>query len=364
MIKRRKAYKVRIANTAIGGGAPVLIQSMATKKTSQVTSVAKQINELAAMGCEMVRVSILNEKDARAIEKIKPLISIPICADIHFHYQFALAAMAAGVDKIRINPGNIGGRENIIKVFRAAKKHKVAVRVGVNSGSLPPMSSRPKRRDLDPHFRRDDKRIRHMVQSLKRVIRIAETEKFKNLVLSIKSSDPVETIEANRLLAQETKYPIHLGVTATGAGIDAIIKSTVALSTLLAEGIGDTIRVSLTADPREEVIVATKILQALGLRDYPYQIIACPTCGRTEIGIQKLVRDVERRIQNECDITQLHYKSIAIMGCVVNGPGEAKEADIGIAGGKGFGFIFKKGKKIKKVPEHKLVDELMKELKT
>jgi (E)-4-hydroxy-3-methylbut-2-enyl-diphosphate synthase len=363
MITRHKTKKVKIGDRYIGGNEPVLIQSMATKKTSHIAAVVKQINQLAAVGCEMVRVSILNEKDAAAIAKIRQQVSIPLCADIHFRYEFALAAIAAGVDKIRINPGNIGGEERVRAVFRAAKKRKVAVRVGVNSGSLPPMSSRPKGRDPGSRIYGNDKRIHGMVNALKKIIRIAESEKFKDLVLSIKSSNPVETIAANRLLAKETSYPIHLGVTATGAGIDAVIKSTTALSTLLAEGIGDTIRVSLTADPAEEVIVALKILRSLGLREYPYEIIACPTCGRTEINIQKLVREVEKRILHECDISKMKYKTVAIMGCVVNGPGEVKEADIGIAGGKGFGFLFKKGKNIKKVTEENLVEELMREIR-
>jgi len=355
MIQRHKTRKVKIGDRYIGGNEPVLIQSMATKKTSHIAAVVKQINALAAVGCEMVCVAVLNENDATAIAKIKKEVVIPICADIHFRYEFALTAIRAGVDKVRINPGNIGGADRVRMVLRAAKDHGVAVRVGVNSGSL--------ENNIVKKGHAMAVRTRAMVRSLQRIIAIAEAEKFKDLVLSIKSSDPLETIVANRALARATAYPIHLGVTATGAGIDAVIKSTTALSTLLAEGIGDTIRVSLTADPQEEVLVATKILCALGLREYPYDILACPTCGRTEINIQKLVRDVEKRILRECDTKAMKYKKIAIMGCVVNGPGEAKEADIGIAGGKGFGFIFKKGKKIKKVMEKDLVDELMKEIK-
>lgn len=351
MIKRRVSKKVRIGGIEIGGDYPILIQSMATTKTSRAKSVAREINDLAAKGCGMVRVSILNKKDALAIARIKPLISIPICADIHFNYQFAIWAMESGADKIRINPGNIGGKENVIKVIHAAKKHNVAIRIGVNSGSL------------EDKIYSMKQRARGMVNSLKRVISVCEKEKFYNLVLSIKSSDPVETIVANRLLAQETHYPIHLGVTATGAGIDAVIKSSTALGTLFAEGIGDTVRVSLTEKPQMEVMVAQKILQSLGLMEYPYQVIACPTCGRTVIKLTKIVKEVEKRIQQECDIAKLKYRTIAIMGCVVNGPGEAKEADIGVAGGAGFGFIFKKGKKIKKVQEKDLVDALMEEIK-
>jgi len=361
MIKRMKKKKVKVGTLAIGGNAPIVLQSMTTVKTSRIAAVVKQINQLASCGCDLVRVSILNSKDAEAIAKIKPQITIPLCADIHFNYEYALAAIAAGADKIRINPGNIGDKKKVRAVIQAAKKRNVAVRVGVNSGSL------------EKQIYSMNKRARAMVQSLKRVVAVCEGEGegFTNLVLSIKSSDPLETIEANRLLAQETQYPIHLGVTATGAGMAAVIKSTAALSVLLAEGIGDTIRVSLTDDPTKEVFAGEKILQALKLRACPYEVIACPTCGRTEIPLQKIVTQVEKRIKEEFYVkgkpekgkSLLKYQSIAVMGCVVNGPGEAQDADIAIAGGRGFGFIFKKGKQIRKVTSAKLVDALIKELK-
>ena len=342
---------VRIGSLRIGGSNPVLVQSMATVRTGDVRRVSAQINDLAARGCGLVRVSVLNRDDAAAIQKIKERITIPVCADIHFSDELALAAITAGADKIRINPGNIGGAAKVRRVIRAAKKKSIAVRVGVNSGSL------------EAGIYSLAKRSQAMVRSLRKVVAVCEDEGFTNLVLSIKSSNPVETIETNRLLAVKTRYPIHLGVTATGAGLDAVIKSTAALGTLLAEGIGDTIRVSLTADPVEEVVVANKILQALGLKEYPYEVIACPTCGRTEIDIVRLAREIENRMAKEYPQGGCRYRKIAVMGCIVNGPGEAQDADIGIAGGRGFGFIFKKGKRGQKIAEDKLVDALFDEMK-
>lgn len=350
MFPRPKKKIVKVGPLTIGGGKPIVVQSMATAKTSDVDAVVRQINDLAAVGCQLVRVSILNLDDAAAIARIKPRITIPLCADIHFNYQFALKAIESGADKIRINPGNIGDRERVKEVIRSAKKRKVAIRFGVNSGSL------------EKHIYSMKARAEGMVKSLTQMIKLCEAEKFHNVVLSIKSSEVHETIEANRLLSKKTKYPIHLGVTATGAGLDAVIKSTAALGTLLAEGVGDTIRVSLTADPREEIKVGTKILQALGLRKYNYEVIACPTCGRTEIDIEGIVHQVEDALAKEYSDKPCPYRKIAVMGCVVNGPGEAKEADIGIAGGKGFGFIIKKGEVLRKVDEKNLVSELLKEI--
>lgn len=345
-IKRKKTKVIKIGKIKIGGSNPIAVQSMTNTDTKDTEATLKQIKRLEKAGCEIVRVAVPDEKAAKALKKIKSKISIPLVADIHFDYKLALQAAEAGVDKVRINPGNIGEMWKIKEVVKACKKRKIPIRVGVNIGSLEP--------EVEKKYGRTAKA---MSASALKNIKILEKLNFKDIVISLKASDIPRTIEAYRLLSKKVNYPLHLGITEAGTPKSGIIKSSVGLGVLLEEGIGDTIRVSLTGDPEEEVRVAWEILKSLNLRKRGPQLVSCPTCGRTEINLIKLANEVESKISSiEKPI------KVAVMGCIVNGPGEAKEADIGIAGGRKAGVLFKKGKIVKTLPEGKLLTELIKEI--
>lgn len=333
----------------MGGGAPVSVQSMTNTDTRDVEATVWQIERLQEAGCEIVRVAVPDHRAAAALSKIKKRISIPLVADIHFDYRLALMAIEAGVDKLRLNPGNIGAKWKVEEVARAAQDKGIPIRIGVNAGSLEKPLYR-KYGGVTPEA---------MVESALNQVNVLERSGFGDIVISLKASDVLLTIEAYRLICQEVDYPLHLGISEAGPSGVGSIKSAVGIGALLAEGIGDTIRVSLTADPAEEVRVGYEILKALDLREAGPTIISCPTCGRMEIDLIPIVTEVERRIRG--------LKSplkVAIMGCAVNGPGEAREADVGIAGGKGIGVLFRKGKVIRKVGEKEMVDVLIKEIES
>ena len=338
---------VQIGNKVIGGGNPVLIQSMTNTKTNDVAATVAQIHRLETAGCEIIRCTVPDMDAAKAVAQIKKEISIPLVADIHFDYKMAIAAMENGADKIRINPGNIGGRDKVAEVVRAAKERNIPIRVGVNSGSL--------EKELVEKYH--GVTAEGIVESALDKVRLIEDLGYDNLVISIKSSDVMMCVKAHELLAGQTKYPLHVGITESGTVASGNIKSAVGLGIILHQGIGDTIRVSLTGDPVEEVKSAKLILRTLGLRKGGIEVVSCPTCGRTKIDLIGLANQVEKMV---ADIP-LDIK-VAVMGCAVNGPGEAKEADIGIAGGIGEGLLIKKGEVVKKVPETELLDTLREEL--
>ncbi len=331
----------------IGGGNPVLIQSMTNTKTEDVQATADQINRLAAAGCDIIRCAVPNMEAARALKEIKKQITIPLVADIHFDYRLAIASIENGADKIRINPGNIGSRERVKAVVDAAKERNLPIRVGVNSGSL--------EKELVEKYH--GVTAEGIVESALDKVKMIEDMDYTNLVISIKSSDVLMCARAHEMISQRTDYPLHVGITESGTLLSGNIKSAVGLGIILYQGIGDTIRVSLTGDPLEEIKSAKLILKTLGLRKGGVEVVSCPTCGRTQIDLIGLANAVEDMV---ADIP-LDIK-VAVMGCVVNGPGEAKEADIGIAGGKGEGLLIKKGEVIKKVPEEKLLEALREEL--
>ncbi len=344
MVKRENTKEILVGNVKIGGGNPVAIQSMTNTQTKNVEETVKQILALEAEGCEIVRVAVPDVESAEAVKEIKARINIPLVADIHFDYRLAILAMENGVDKIRINPGNIGKLENIKKVVEVAKERNIPIRVGVNSGSLE-SELIEKYHGVTPDG---------LVESAINNAKIIEELGYDNLVLSLKASNVPFALEAYEKVASLTKYPLHVGITEAGTLYKGNIKSAVGLGAILSRGIGDTIRVSLTGDPVEEIKSAKEVLQSLGLRTFGIEYISCPTCGRTEVDLIKIAEQVEERTK--------HLKKdikIAVMGCVVNGPGEAKEADYGLAGGKGVGIIFKKGVLVKKVNEDQLVDELI-----
>jgi len=349
-LKQRKTRQVSIGKVKVGGGAPVSVQSMTKTDTKDVKATIRQIRNLEKEGCELIRIATPDREAVRAISKIKGEIKIPLIADIHFDYKLALEAMENGADGIRINPGNIRDKKRIIQIVRKAKKKRIPIRIGVNSGSL------DRKRYKGPL-------ARAMVRSAQDSIKIFEKERFYDIIVSLKASDVLTTIKAYRSMAKRCNYPFHLGITATGLPPLGVIKSAIGIGSLLLEGIGDTIRVSLTGPPQEEVRVGYGILRALELRK-GIEILACPTCGRCEINLIKIAKEVERRLNDMryamCDVRPL---KVAIMGCVVNGPGEAREADIGIAGGKKTGVIFRKGRVIKKVKEKDLVKALLREMK-
>jgi len=347
MVIRKKTKTIKIGNRIIGGESPILVQSMTNRYTGDLKKTLNQIRELEKAGCEIVRIAIPNKKSCENIPILKEKVNIPIVADIHYSYRLAVGAIEAGADKIRINPGNIGKKENIAKIVKKAKEKGIPIRIGINAGSLEKALWK-KYGGPVPNA---------LVESTLKNIEIVESFGFHNIVLSIKSSSVLDTIEANRLISVETDYPIHLGVTEAGPIGSGTIRTTAGLSTLLYLGIGDTIRVSLTGNPVEEVRVGYRILQSLEMREYGPLIISCPTCGRMEIDLPALVKKVEERVSN----IQQNIK-IAIMGCVVNGPGEARMADVGIAGGKGVGIVFRKGKIVKEVPEAELLDALLQEI--
>jgi len=361
-IKRRKTRIIKIGNVRIGGNYPVAIQSMAKTKTSCVEETIKQIRELESAGCEIVRVAVKDKDDAKAISRIKSNINIPLVGDIHFDWRMALEAIDSGVDKIRLNPGNIYKRAQVKEVIRAAKLAGIPIRVGLNSGSLQghkvSAQASPKGTRSQGHKSAADK----MVKSAVDYIKVLEGYGFYNIVVSLKASNIFDTIEAYRKMTKFCDYPMHLGVTATGLEFPGLVKSSIAIGSLLLEGIGDTIRISLTDKPQNEVKVAKCLLTSLGLRTFGPEIISCPTCGRCEVALVKIVRDLERQLSAISYQLSSRPIKLAVMGCVVNGPGEAKQADLGIAFGKKEGLFFKKGKAIKKVPADKCVGVLIEEI--
>ena len=344
---REHTKTIKIGNQVIGGGHPVLIQSMTNTKTEDVAATVAQILTLEKAGCQIIRCAVPTMEAARALGEIKKQIHIPLVADIHFDYKLAIAAMENGADKIRINPGNIGSRERIQAVVDVAKERRIPIRVGVNSGSL--------EKELVEKYH--GVTAEGLVESALDKVKIIEDMGYDQLVISIKSSDVLMCAKAHELIAQKTDYPLHVGITEAGTLFSGNIKSAVGLGIILYQGIGDTIRVSLTGDPSEEVKSAKRILKTLGLRNGGIEVVSCPTCGRTQIDLIGLANKVEDMVQD----IPLDIK-VAVMGCVVNGPGEAKEADIGIAGGKGVGLLIKKGEIIKKVPEDQLLETLRDEL--
>jgi (E)-4-hydroxy-3-methylbut-2-enyl-diphosphate synthase len=347
-MQKYKSRVVQVGNLKLGGSNPVRVQSMCNTDTRDIKATVAQILELERAGCEIVRVAILDMEAAKAIGEIKKQIHIPLVADIHFDYNLALEVIAQGIDKVRINPGNIGSEDKIKAVVMACKKNKVPIRIGINGGSL--------EKDILKKYKNKVTAM-GMVESAMRHIRILEKYKFKNILISLKASDIERTVEAYRLLAKKVNYPLHIGITEAGTTFRGTIMSSIGLGILLYEGIGATLRVSLTADPVEEMKVAWEILKSLKLRKKGITVTSCPTCGRTQINLIKLANDVEEsvRLINK----DLH---VAVMGCVVNGPGEAREADIGVAGGKGMGAIFVKGKVIKSVPEKDILKTLLDEI--
>ena len=345
MTKRENTRQIIAGGVPIGGGAAVSVQSMCNKHTSDVPAVVEQIKRLRAAGCDIVRLAVPDMAAAKAISDIKEQVSdIPLVADIHFDYRLALEAAARGIDKIRINPGNIGDKDKVAAVARECSLHNIPIRIGVNGGSL--------EKTLLAKYGHPTAEA--LVESAKGHIRLLNDCGFDDICVSLKSSSVPLTVEAYRLAAEELPYPLHLGVTETGTAYQGSISSAVGIGTLLMEGIGDTIRVSLTADPVEEVKAGIAILKAAGLRKGGVRFVSCPTCGRTQIDLIGLAHEVEARLAGiKADIT------VAVMGCVVNGPGEAREADYGIAGGKGCGVLFKKGQILRRVPESALADELI-----
>jgi (E)-4-hydroxy-3-methylbut-2-enyl-diphosphate synthase len=359
-IKRRKSRVIKIGDCLIGGNNPVAIQSMAKTKTSDIEETVRQIKGLEKAGCEIVRLAVKDDADARAIRKIRAGTNLPLVADIHFDWRLAMVAIESGVDKVRLNPGNIFRKAQIAEIVSAAKLARIPIRVGVNSGSVHSARS----------ARGGRVSVEAMVRSGRDYIKILEGLKFKDIVVSLKASNVPDTIAAYRKIAEFCDYPLHLGVTATGSAFLGAIKSSIAIGTLLSEGIGDTIRVSLTDKPEREVFAAKGILESLQLRRFGPQIISCPTCGRCEVDLVKIVEELEERLSTMPACLPARQGpltrplKIAIMGCVVNGPGEAKEADIGIAFGRKEGVLFKSGKPVRKVSTGECVDILLKELGT
>lgn len=345
--KRRKTQQIAVGEVKIGGLAPVVVQSMTNTRTQDAKATIRQIKRLQDAGCEIVRVAVPDGEAAEAIKVIKKDISIPLIADIHFDYRLALSAIRSGADGLRLNPGNIGGPKKVKAVADEARSRNIPIRIGVNSGSV--------EKDILKKYKSPVPEA--MVESALRHIELLKSFDFHQIKVSIKASDVVRTVTAYRLLSQKTDLPLHVGVTEAGGLYPGIVKSSIGIGHLLAEGIGDTIRVSLTRDPVEEVRVGFEILKALGLRQQGLDIISCPTCGRCQINLFEIVEQVEKALL----LKPIPLK-VAIMGCVVNGPGEAREADIGIAGGDGIGILFKKGKVIKKIPQSQLVEVLLEEI--
>lgn len=347
-LKRRKTGVVKVADIKIGGSNPVSIQGMTKTETRNVSATVKQIIQLKNIGAEIVRIAVKDIEDAKAIKDIKKKIDIPLVADIHFNYQFAIEAIKNGIDKIRLNPGNIYDSNHVKEVVACAKEYKIPIRVGVNSGSLSKSSG---------------SLANSMVRSALDYIKILEKLRFFDIVVSLKASEVQETISAYEKLAKLCDYPFHVGVTATGPLMPGTIKSTLAIGSLLKEGIGDTIRVSLTGSPEDEIMVSKEILQSLGLRNFYPEIISCPTCGRCQVDLIKIVNVLKNRLDGlPSKNGKLSVKKIALMGCIVNGPGEAKQADMGIAFTRNLALVFKKGKVIKKTSQKDSIDFLVKQL--
>ena len=345
-MKKKRKREIFLGNVTVGGSAPISVQSMTKTDTRDASATIRQIHQLEKVGCEIIRVAVPDMRAARKLSFIKRAISIPLIADIHFDYKLALEAVKQGVDGLRLNPGNIGSKEKVKAVIEAAREKRLPIRIGVNAGSL-------EKRLL--------KKYKHptpeaMVESAMGHIRVLERFQFFDIKVSLKSSNLLDTIQAYRLIHKKVDYPLHLGITAAGPPFSATIKSSIVLGILLADGIGNTIRVSLTGSPLEEVKVGHEILKALKLRQRGPEIISCPTCGRCEINILKMVREIEKELS-----TFPRDLIISVMGCIVNGPGEAKESDIGIAGGRGVGVLFKKGKVIRKLKEEELTRALIEE---
>ena len=351
MIIRRNTKQIRVGELPIGGGAPISVQSMTNTATADVEKTADQIHRLEAAGCEIIRVAVPDLEAARAIRSIRESIAIPLIADIHFDWRLGVEAMEHGAQGIRINPGNLGGSEKLKRVVDAARQHQVPIRVGVNSGSI-------EKELLERHGYPTADNPKALIESAVRNVKLVEEFGYYEMKVSIKSADVLTTINGYRELSKTLDYPLHLGVTEAGGLIGGTVKSSVALGILLSEGIGDTFRISLTRDPVEEVRVAYELLRSLKIRERGPELISCPTCGRTGIDLFSLARKVEDYIQ-----TMKSPLKVAVMGCVVNGPGEAREADIGVAGGRGKGIIFKKGEIVKRVPEDELLNVFMTELK-
>lgn len=337
-----------VGDVPVGGSSPITVQSMTKTPTLDVASTVAQIRRLQKAGCEIVRCAANGIKAARAIKKIKERIDIPLIADVHFNYKYAIEAIKAGADAIRINPGNIGDKTKVKEIIKAASDAKIPIRVGVNSGSI--------EKDILKKYQKSTARALFM--SARRSVNMIEDMGFTDMKISVKASDVLTSIEAYRLVSKEFDYPLHIGITEAGTVFSGTIKSSVGIGALLAMGIGDTIRVSLTSKPEDEIKAGFEILKALRLREHGINMISCPSCGRCEIDIISLVKKAEKKL-----VKINEPLTVAIMGCVVNGPGEAKEADIGIAGGKGAGLMFKKGKVVRKLKEEKLIDTLLGEIK-
>lgn len=348
MIERKKTRQVQVGNVTIGGDAPVRMQSMTTSMTWKIDETVEQIKRLEDAGCELVRVAVPDEQDARALGKIKKQIKIPLIADIHFNYRYALIALEEGIDKLRLNPGNIGSHERVQKVVEKAKAYKVPIRIGVNAGSL--------QKELREKYGKPCPEA--LVESAFEHIRILEELDFHDIIVSLKTSDVMMTVETYRLFSQKSDYPLHLGITEAGTLLRGTVASSIGMGILLSEGIGDTMRVSLTAESTEEIKVAKFIQQSLGIRKSGPKIISCPSCGRADVDVFKLAAEVESRAMQSDDPI-----SIAVMGCEVNGPGESVDADFGITGGRENGMIYLDSQRYKKVPENELVDRLFEEIK-
>jgi len=347
MTPRRKTKQIQLGKVKVGGDAPVTVQSMTKTDTRDVQTTLLQIWALEAAGCDIVRCAVPVREAAEKLGEIKRQIRIPLVADIHFNYKLALIALEQGVDGLRLNPGNIGGKPFVMEVVNVAKERKIPIRIGVNGGSL----------EKDLLAKSGGPTAQGMVESALRHIRILEDCNYPEMKISLKASDPVMTIDAYRMLADQVEYPFHLGVTEAGTPGVGTIKSAVGLGTLLAGGIGDTIRVSLSSDPTEEVKVGIDILKALGLRKGGLTFVACPSCGRADVDLVKLAKECEERLRDVQE--EVH---VAVMGCEVNGPGEARAADIGVAGGRGIGLIFRRGQVIRKVPESQIVQTMWEEV--
>lgn len=346
-MERRKTRQIQVGSVKIGGGAPVSVQSMTNTKTQNAQATLAQIRRLADLGCDIIRCAVPDQEAALALKDITAGSPIPVIADIHFDYRLALQAIESGVDGLRLNPGNIGGPDKVRAVVEAARARHLPIRIGVNAGSLP--------RDLLEKYGHPTPEA--LVEAAWRHIHILEDMEYGNIKVSLKCHDVPLTLAAYRLLASQCDYPLHVGITEAGTVHSGLIKSAVGIGALLAEGIGDTIRVSLTGDPAEEVKAGFEILKALGLRQHGATLISCPTCGRTSIDLEKLAGQVEAHLAGIKEPI-----TVAVMGCVVNGPGEAREADVGIAGGKGEGLVFRRGKVLKKVPEEDLIPSLFVEI--
>jgi (E)-4-hydroxy-3-methylbut-2-enyl-diphosphate synthase len=352
-MKRSMTRQIRLGSVLIGGSAPVSIQSMTNTNSTDIASTVKQIKTLEKTGCEIIRIAVKDMAQVRAISVIKSLVQIPIEADIHFDYRLAVAS-AEYAHGIRLNPGNVRKPSQVKQVIHAARVKGIPIRIGINSGSLPKqyvLSAKCGLSDI-------------MVRAALDYIKIFEKERFFDIMISLKASETLVCMDAYRKISKAVDYPLHLGITAAGAGEEAVIKSAIGIGGLLSEGIGDTIRVSLTENPVREVIAAKEILQSLGLRRFYHEVISCPTCGRCQVGLEKIVKQVKKElVAYSLRHKANNFYSIAVMGCEVNGPGEAKNADIGIAFGKGFGMLFKRGKIIRKVSAKNAVNELIRELR-